>query len=101
MVLYQVMLYCIKSYHILYSIIYISIKSHILYVYIYTLYYIILYYIVLYYIILYYIYIWLWVYEEKTKKLELYSGWDRSPTGGCWENLSEMIMAMWYNQTLW
>ena len=90
MVLYQVMLYCIKSYHILYSIIYISIKSHILYVYIY----IILYYIILYCIILYYINIWLWVYEEKTKKLELYSGWDRSPTGGCWENLSEMIMAM-------
>ena len=51
MVLYQVMLYCIKSYHILYSIIYISIKSHILYVYIY----IILYYIILYCIILYYI----------------------------------------------
>ena len=91
MVLYQVMLYCIKSYHILYSIIYISIKLYVLYIY-----YIILYCIILYDIILYYtIFISGCGYtKKKRKKLELYSGWDRSPTGGCWENLSEMIMAM-------
>ena len=60
--------------------------------------YIILYYIVLYYMILYYIILYLYlavgIRRKKRKKLELYSGWDRSPTGGCWENLSEMIMAM-------
>ena len=53
MVLYQVMLYCIKSYHILYNIIYISIKLYVLYIYIYYIILYVLYYMILYYIILY------------------------------------------------